>query len=149
MKSSTLFIVLSLAAGLVIPLQGALNGILGKQMNHPLQATFISFLGGVFFLFILLIVINPDLPTWSMLKSNPWYIYTGGFLGVIFVTMALLSVPVIGAGNFLAAALTGQMVGAIIIDHFGILNVPVQPITWTRALGILFLFVGVYLVKRG
>ena len=149
MKSSTLFIILSLAAGLVIPLQGALNGILGKQMNHPLQATFISFLGGVFFLFILLIIINPDIPTWSMLKGNPWYIYTGGFLGVIFVTMALLSVPIIGAGNFLAAALTGQMVGAIIIDHFGILNVPVQPITWTRVLGVLFLFLGVYLVKRG
>jgi uncharacterized membrane protein YdcZ (DUF606 family) len=41
------------------------------------------------------------------------------------------------------------MVGAIIIDPFGILNVPVQPITWTRVLGVLFLFLGVYLVKRG
>lgn len=60
-----------------------------------------------------------------------------------------LSVQRIGGTAFLAAMLTGQMAGALILDHFGLFNVPVQPISVSRLAGIVLLALGVYLVQRG
>jgi transporter family-2 protein len=148
MKAAQLFLVFSVLAGVLIPFQGALNGLLSQSMKHPLQATLISFGGGVLALLIILLFIQPDVPKWSTIKSLPCYLFVGGILGVIFVTAALLSVPKIGATNFLAAVLLGQMIGSLIIDQFGILQVPVQPITIKRVIGIVVIAIGVWLVQQ-
>jgi len=143
------FLVISLGAAFVIPYQAAVNGLLSRHLTHPLQASLCNFLGGAVFLSLLLLVIQPSLPAFDSLRRVPWYLYGGGILGVLFVTASLLAVPRIGGTAFLAAMLTGQMVGALILDHYGLLNVPVQPISASRIAGIGLLALGVYLVQRG
>ena len=45
------FLALALCVGGLLPVQGSINAYLGKSLNHPLQATFISFFGAILFLF--------------------------------------------------------------------------------------------------
>lgn len=147
--STQWFLIISFAAGILIPYQTAINGLLSRYLQHPLQATLFNFIGGALFLSLLLLSIQPTLPSLDSLRRVPWYLFCGGVLGVEFVTASLLAVPRIGGTAFLAAMLTGQMAGALILDHFGLLNVPVQPISVSRLAGIVLLALGVYLVQRG
>jgi len=148
MKVNQLFILLAAFAGIWVAFQGAINGLLARQLSHPLQATFVSFLGGTLVIALILVFLQPEIPSGTTLKRIPWYLYTGGAMGVFFVTVALLSVPRIGATQFLAAILAGQVVGALLIDHFGLLEVPVQHISWKRIGGVLLIVIGVFLTQR-
>ena len=147
MKSIYLFI--SIAAGVLVPYQAAMNGLLNRYMDNPLQASFVNFAAGLVFVILVLLLLRPDIPGVATLAAVPWYLYLGGVLGVCFVTAALLAVPRIGGTAFLAAMLAGQMAGALVMDHFGLLDVPVHPISLTRLTGIGLLAAGVWLVQTG
>jgi transporter family-2 protein len=44
--------------------------------------------------------------------------------------------------------LAGQVIASIVIDHFGLLGVTVQPASIPRLLGALLIIVGVAIVQR-
>jgi len=46
--TSWLLIPLAILIGAVLPIQGALLSKLGPLLNHPIQATLVSYIGGVF-----------------------------------------------------------------------------------------------------
>lgn len=143
-----LLMIPALIAGSLIPIQSGINAKLSGQMVHPLQATFVSFLMGLLLVSVILLFLRPTMPANSTWGQLPWYLYTGGMLGVVFVTAALMLVPRIGIANFVVAALTGQMVVSMVLDHFGAFGVPVHPIQWPRLVGVVLLAVGVILVQK-
>ncbi len=134
-------------AATVIPFQAIVNGRLGQTLANPFFAAFISFLGGTLALAVLVLLTTPGIPQWPKESPVPLHLMTGGFYGVVFVTVVLILVPRIGAANVLAAAITGQLIMSIIIDHFGILGVPHLPVTVTRAFGCLMLLAGLLLIQ--
>lgn len=148
MKHNFLFIILAVLIGGIAPIQGGINSQLGKLLNHPMQATFISFLGGVLTILILLLIININFPAAAEMKKIPWYLYIGGVFGVVFVTVVIVLMPKIGATNLVVAIIVGQLVMSVIVDHFGLLKVPVHEISWTRLVGIVLLILGVFLVQK-
>lgn len=147
--SAQFFLLISFAGGLAIPYQAAINGLLSKYLHHPLQASAVNFVGGAVFIALLLLYLQPALPAMDNVRKIPWYLFCGGILGAFFVTAALIAVPRIGGTTFLAAMFTGQMVGAVIMDHYGLLNVSAHPVSLTRIAGIGLLAAGMYLVHRG
>jgi transporter family-2 protein len=56
--------------------------------------------------------------------------------------------PRLGAAAFIAAIVAGQLASSILLDHFAWMNLPQQPITLSRGLGVVLVFVGVLLVTR-
>lgn len=143
-----LFLFLALCAGGLLPIQGSLNAHLGKSLNHPLQATFISFFGAVVVLLILLLALNPSVPSLSQLKSTPVLYYTGGIYGVIFVTAILMLTPRIGIANTLVATIIGQLLVSVILDHFALFGLVRHPINGFRLLGCVGLVVSLYLIQK-
>lgn len=143
-----LLMTLALLAGGLIPVQGAVNSKLAKVVNHPLQASLVSFVGALIILVIALIALRPPAPTMEAVRTTPWYAYTGGVYGLIFVTTVLILVPLIGVANTLAAALAGQLIVSVVMDHYGVLGVPVHTVSWPRVAGVACLLVGLMLVKR-
>ncbi len=140
---------IALVAGSLIPIQGAVNAKLGKALNHPMQATFVSFFSGLLLTGLILLVLRPALPTGAALaEKTMWYDYIGGPIGVIFVTSVLMLTPRIGIANVLTAALAGQMMVSVAIDHFGVLGVAQQEASPTRLLGAACLMAGVWLVQK-
>ena len=143
-----LFLTIALCVGGLLPIQGALNAHLGKSLNHPLQATFISFFGAVIVLLLLLMALNPSLPSITQLKSTPALYYSGGIYGVIFVTTILMLAPRIGIANTLVATIIGQLIVSVGLDHFGFFGLQRLPVNGFRLLGCGGLMVSLYLIQK-
>lgn len=141
-----LFAVLS---GGVMSIQSTINASLGQHLKTPFQAVLVNFSVGLLVLIVLvLIIMNKHLPEVKVLSNIPWYLFFGGVLGVIVVSSVVWLTPQIGITNYMAGAIIGQLIVSAFIDHFGIMNVPVQHISWERGLGILLLLSGMYFVQK-
>lgn len=151
-KYSSLFVglamLLALGAGGVMALQPAVNGRLASQCEHPLQASLISFGTGFVALGLVILVMRIGLPNTQRLVQLPWWAWGGGLLGTYMVTVSLLIAPQIGATRWLVLVLAGQIILSLLLDHFGWLGFPEQPISWRRILGVLLLVLGVVLVVQ-
>ena len=148
MMKHVLLLLTALCAGGLLPIQGALNADLSKNLNHPLQASFISFLGALIAIVVVLVLIRPEIPSVAMLKSTRAINFTGGIFGVVFVTMILVLAPKIGIANTLIAAIVGQMIVSVILDHFGLLGLRPHPASIMRMLGCVGLLVSLFLVQK-
>lgn len=145
MRTLWLMSLAMLAAG-VIPVQAIVNGRLGQLVQNPLLASLISFGGGTVALSLLLLATSgvPSIPEGTRL---PWYLLTGGLLGAVFVTAVLMLVPRIGTANVLSAAIVGQLMMALIVDHFALLGVPQSSVSPTKVLGCALLIGGMLLIS--
>ncbi|MGQ9896162.1 MAG: DMT family transporter [Acidobacteriota bacterium] len=139
-----------LLTGMMLPVQAAVNAKLRTFVVNPIYSALISFSVGT----ILLLVLASGM-AWAGWAghfrgglSAPWWTWVGGALGAVFVTMAILAVPRIGAAGYSVAIITGQLIGALILDHYGWLGLPQQPLTWSRLLGAALLLVSLWLIQR-
>ena len=73
----------------------------------------------------------------------------GGTLGAIFVSTATWATPKIGAGAFFAALYAGQLIMALVLDHFGLLGLEQKSATLMRMAGVPILLFGAWLIVRG
>jgi bacterial/archaeal transporter family-2 protein len=143
-----LFYLLPVFAGIAITIQSGVNSQLRTAIQHPLMAAFISFVVGTIALAVLLIFSKESIPGLSQYSSVNWYKYTGGLLGAFVVTVTLVSVSQIGAGNMFVLIVAGQLVTAVLMDHFGVLGLKENPVNVQKFLGICLLVVGAWLVNR-
>lgn len=143
-----LFYILPILAGVAITVQSGINAQLRSAINHPVLAAFISFMGGTIVLALMLLFSKQAFPVLSVYSDISWYKFTGGLLGVFVVMVVLLSVHEIGAANMFVLMIAGQLLTAVLMDHFGVLGIKESPITLQKLIGIVCLIVGVYLVNR-
>lgn len=143
-----LLLALALCVGGLLPVQGAINAHLGKNLNHPVQATFISFSGAIILLVVLLGVLHPPLPSVAQFKATPPIYYTGGLYGVIFVTAILVLTPRIGIANTVVAAMVGQIIVSVLLDNFGLFGLVRHPLNAYRLIGCAGLLVSLYLIQK-
>lgn len=135
-------------AGVLVATQAPINGHLGEQIGR-LQAALISFAVGTVLLLALTMVIAGGFPSGTGVGTVPWQYYVGGALGAAYVTAAIITVKVLGAGGITAATITGQLAAAVLLDQFGAFGLDRHPITWQRVLGVALLGVGTWLVVSG
>ena len=144
---SWLFVMMAFVVGGLAPIQGSLNAQMGRLLGHPLRGTLMNFVvGGVVLLAILVSAVG--FPERENLAKAPWYLYSAGFIGVLFVTLLLALIPEIGALRVLAAVVVGQLIVSAAIDHWGFLQVPVQAMSASRIGGMALLLAGLYLIQR-
>ena len=72
----------------------------------------------------------------------------GGFLGAFFVTAAVMLVPRLGVAMTFSLIIAGQMIVTLIIDHFGLLGVPMKEVSLARIFGIALIAGGVVLIRK-
>ena len=94
-KKILLFLIAGMSA-FVIPFQSIVNSRLGRLTENPVLAAVISFTGGTLALSIILVFCSRGLPSISTGVQIPWYLYISGLLGAVYVTSALVIVPMIG-----------------------------------------------------
>jgi bacterial/archaeal transporter family-2 protein len=142
------YYLLSVLAGVAVAFQTGVNSQLRTDTNNPVLTALISFAIGTIALLILYFTVFRQSPAFPAQYTFQWWKFTGGLLGVLYVTGVVIAAPRIGAANALAFIVGGQFVAAIIIDHFGWMNLPVTPISWYRISGIVLLLLGVYLIQK-
>lgn len=137
---------LALFIGMLLPLQALINASLGKQTSGPVFASLVSFLVGTTVLAVWWLATRPAFD-FSGLARLPWWAWTGGVIGAFYVAGATLLIPRMGAAALICAVVFGQVVGSLLLDHFGVLHArtPIDPL---RIVGALLVVAGALLVVK-
>ncbi len=148
MKQQIIYIIFAVLAGAVLPLQAGLNIQLGKSVQQPIFAAFISFLIGTIGLLVYLFILKFDFSSVTNVKSvSPW-VWIAGLLGAFYVAAVIILAPKLGTALTFSLVVAGQMIVSLVFDHFGLLGLPVKQINWQRLLGVAFLITGVLLIRK-
>nr|WP_243771775.1 DMT family transporter [Burkholderia sp. D-99] len=138
---------LTVAAGISVALQQVLNANLRAQLGSPWWAGSVSYLVGLAaMLAVALLAPHPRL-SGTVAGVGSWFSWTGGFFGAVFIAIAILMVPRLGAATTLALIVVGQMTGALVFDHFGVLGIQQHSASPIRMAGAACLILGVVLVR--
>ena len=141
------WIIIALVSGAFLPIQAGLNSRLGKTLESPVHASMLSFVTGAAVL-ILYTLLTKQHVSWAGLKTAPAYVWFGGILGAFYVTAIILAFPRIGPALTFGLVVAGQMVIAILLDHFNILVAQQHSINAWRVVGIILIISGVIIVRK-
>ena len=141
-------IAVALVVGMLIPFQAIVNSRLSGMLGHPWAAALISFSGG-FLVFLLINIFAPiDFPSFKSIGKIPLGLMTGGIIGSIFIITAIFFVPKLGSTAWVALIVTGQLLMSLILDHFGLLGLPIHKVNLMRILGAFMLLGGSFLIQK-
>jgi bacterial/archaeal transporter family-2 protein len=135
-----------IAAGAVLAMQAPINGALARAAGDATFAACINFLVG-FLVMGCVVVLRGAWPATGFIANAPSWAWIGGALGGFYITMMVMMIPITGAQTAAMAGILGQLVMAMLLDHFGAFGLPVQPITWQRIAGLAMVAGGVLLSR--
>jgi bacterial/archaeal transporter family-2 protein len=141
-------ILATVAAGGFIALQAPINGILGRTVGS-IPAASISFAIGTTALVAITLIFAGGYGRAGGIGDLSAVYLTGGVLGAIYVTTALIAVRTLGAGGVTAATITGQLAMSITLDRIGAFGLEQRPLSPMRLVGVALLAAGTFLVVRG
>jgi len=108
---------LGVITGALGGIQRAMNGEINEYSQQSFTTSLLNFIMGTTFLVVLLIVmILAKRIELVPLPSGPWWIYTGGVIGVIYIAFSSTIVQHLGVLNFTLFSVGGQLVGSLAID---------------------------------
>jgi bacterial/archaeal transporter family-2 protein len=96
--SQSLFWLLGIFAGILIPVQTALNAQLGRTVGHSITTTLIVFLIGVVTCLISLLAIRPAAPQLAAFSQVPIWAWGGGMIAMVYVVLLVTLAPKLGVG---------------------------------------------------
>ena len=117
-KNLSLFaVVLGCIAGAVVGVQRALNGQINEHSHQSFTTSLLNFITGTSLLVILILggVLIGKIEL-VPLPAGPWWIYTGGVIGVIYIAFTSTIVQHLGVLTFTLFSVGGQLVGSLVID---------------------------------
>jgi bacterial/archaeal transporter family-2 protein len=147
MNPSLIAILVVVLAGGATALQAPTNAKLATAVASPVNAAFISFAVGTTVLGIMAALMHTR-PDFAAARALPWYAWLGGVYGACFVVAAAWGVPRLGVAMTITLMVGGQLLLSLILDHFGALGVPRQPLNLGRIAGVGLVLAGVLLVRR-
>jgi len=140
--------VLTMFLGVVLAVHLAMNGKVGSVLNNARVGNALFWcIGAAGALCI-------GLTGWqagalSPLRQVHPALLTAGILGASLVFAIAWLIPQAGAGPVMITLLAGQVIGGLVMSHYGWLGSPVQPITITKLAGVLVMVGGVVLATYG
>ena len=140
MKELTYLLVL--VAGTLITVQAIINARLGHLLGNTMHAVLVSFTIGTVGAALYCLIEGGTVAGFDSVRGAPWWVWIGGLLGVAFVWCTIYAVPKIGVSIMFPIVIAGQMVAAIVLEHFGWLGSPHQPVSLARVGGVLLVVLG-------
>jgi transporter family-2 protein len=144
MESVFLIILIGLAGGLAVGLQGPLASMLTQKMG-VLESVFIVHLGGALIALIPMFILGSRLGEW---RSVPWYAFGTGIFGLVVIGAISYMIPRVGAAAAVTTLVAGQLLLSAALDHFGWLGAAERALDAPRLFGLAVVFAGVWLTVR-
>lgn len=135
-------------AGMGLPFQTSFNAMVGRRVGSPYRASLLSFFGALIFLMVLLLFSGdgmlPQIVHWA---QAPWWVWSGGLCGVIFLTGNILLVSRLGSAQTVTLSTLGQIFMGMLVDNFGWFHAERSALTSLRTVGVVLVVCGVVLVS--
>lgn len=133
---------LALLAGALIPVQAATNAMLNKATGHVLYSSLILFSIGMILILTLIVFLQPPPPNLERLISTSFQSYAGGIIIAAYVLAITFLTPRIGIGNAILFIVTGQILSAALIDHYGFFEASIFPFSFIKLVGLGCFIIG-------
>ena len=135
-------LLLALIAGALVGVQRALNGQINEYSQNSYTTSLLNFITGTSFLslFIIILIVLGRVEL-EPLPIGPWWIYTGGIIGVIYIAATSLIVQHLGVLTFTLFSVGGQLIASLLLDIYS----PTQgvSVSWYLVSGIAMTYIGV------
>jgi bacterial/archaeal transporter family-2 protein len=130
--------------GIVLAVHLAMNGKVGASLNDPRAANALFWCVGA----LAAIIIGATgwkTGAFDGLKDVNPFLLTAGAFGACLVFAIAWLIPQVGAGAVMITLIAGQVLGGMIMSHFGWLGSPIKPVSTTNLLGAGVMIAGVLL----
>jgi bacterial/archaeal transporter family-2 protein len=130
--------------GIVLAVHLAMNGKVGASLNNPRVANALFWCVGA----LAAIIIGATgwkTGAFDGLKDVNPFLLTAGAFGACLVFAIAWLIPQVGAGAVMITLIAGQVLGGMIMSHFGWLGSPIKPVSTTNLLGAGVMIAGVLL----
>ena len=141
-------LLLAVLAGVSVVVQQVLNANLRTALDSAVWSGFASYAVGLAAMTLLVLTLRAPVPPLALAARVPWYAWAGGFCGAVYIALAILLVPRLGAATFVALLVAGQMLASVVFDQLGWFGLAQRPLDGPRALGVALLIAGVVFVRR-
>ena len=135
-------LLLAVIAGALVGVQRALNGQINEHSQNSYTTSLLNFITGTSFLTLFIIIlIALGRVELQPLPIGPWWIYTGGIIGVIYIAATSLIVQHLGVLTFTLFSVGGQLIASLLLDIYS----PTQgvSVSWYLVSGIAMTYIGV------
>src|ERR1700746_1149249 len=100
-------LLLAVSAGISLVVQQALNANLRNALNSAAWSGFMSYFVGMICMAAVAPALRGPVPSAGVVARIPWWAWSGGLFGAIFIALAILLIPQLGAATFFALLITG------------------------------------------
>lgn len=144
MESVIFIILIGLAGGLAVGLQGPLASTLTQKLGI-FESVFIVHLGGALIALVPMLYLGHRLGEW---RTVPWYAFGTGVFGLVVISAISYMIPRVGAAAAVTTLVAGQLLISAALDHFGWLGASERALDAPRLFGLAVVFVGVWLTVK-
>lgn len=138
---------LTTGLGVVLAVHLAMNGKVGAVIGNPRVGNALFWCIGAIGA-VLIGLTGWQSGALAPIKDVHPILLTAGILGASLVFAIAWLIPQVGAGAVMITLIAGQVLGGLLMSHYGWLGSPVQPITLTKVAGIVVMIAGVILATR-
>jgi transporter family-2 protein len=137
---------LTMFLGAVLAIHLAMNGKVGDAIGNARVANAVFWVIGAFMAVLI------GLSGWhsgalTPLKQVNPLLLTAGLIGAALVFGIAWAIPQMGAGPAMIALLAGQVIGGLVLSHFGWLGSPVDPVNLIKVVGVAIMIGGAVIVN--
>ncbi|MBI5551844.1 MAG: DMT family transporter [Desulfobacterales bacterium] len=131
----------SLLVGVLLSIYLPMNSMVSKHLGSAITAN-ITFFFMALLTSLAMFALWGEQATISRLRGVPLYLYLTGFVSAFIVLATTYLIPQIGVRRFFILTISGQILSALVVSHFGLLQTPLDPITAKKLVGAALVVVG-------
>ena len=143
----SVYLILAVLTGALVPLQLAFNGQLGVALKGPFMASFFVFLTGLLATGLVILATRTSWPDMGDIRAVPATAWLGGLIATIYILAIVYLVPKLGVGTSAVLIIAGQLVTALVLDHLGAFGTQQVPLSVWRLAGAGLVVAGAVLVR--
>lgn len=138
------YIIIAFLMGVTLSVYLPMNSSASKYLGSSIAASATFFVVATMTV-LLILVLGGYHHSLARIRNVPPYLHIAGIISAFFIIGTTFLIPKIGARTFFIMLVSGQILMAIIISHFGILESPQDPISLKKTLGAILVIAGAVL----
>lgn len=138
------FAIVAFLMGVILSVYLPMNSSVSRHLGSSIAASATFFVIATI-TSILILLFGGEYHSLAKLKTVPGYLHTAGIISAFFIVGTTFLIPKIGARTFFVLLVSGQILMAIVVSHFGILESPKDPVTVKKTFGAILVIAGALL----